>query len=238
MLPGSQSAIRPRHRGGTRSGLAQAFTLPELAIVLVVIVVLALLAIPALARLQPKASRTKCINQLKVVGMGLRILSTDHNGAWPWRVSTNNGGSREFLQDPSLVWPHFLALSNELSTPRFIRCPNDATGIQPVTWRDATNNSASSYFLGLDASEANPNTILGGDSNLELNGQRLRSTLVTLRTNANVRFHNSRHENPPSGAGNILLGDGSVQQVTSARLRDALFVPGDPTNSIHRWLIP
>jgi prepilin-type N-terminal cleavage/methylation domain-containing protein len=215
-----------------------AFTLPELAIVLVVIGVLALLAIPALARLQPKASRTKCITQLKMVGMGLRILSTDNNGAWPWQVSTNNGGSREFLQDPSLVWPHFLALSNELSTPRIARCPNDATGIQPVIWRDATNNSAFSYFLGLDASEANPNTILGGDSNLELNGQRLRATLVTLRTNASVRFHNSRHENPPSGAGNILLGDGSVQQVTSARLREALFVPGDPTNSIHRWLIP
>jgi len=225
-------------RSTRRPRLPGAFTRLELAIVLVVIVVLALLAIPAMARLQPKASRTKCINQLKVVGMGLRIFSTDNSGAWPWQVSTNNGGSSEFLQNPSLVWPHFLALSNELSTPQVIRCPNDATGIQPVTWRDATNNSAFSYFLGLDASEANPNTILGGDSNLELNGQRLRATLVTLRTNANVRFHNSRHENPPSGAGNILLGDGSVQQVTSARLRETIFVPGYPNSSGRRLLIP
>jgi hypothetical protein len=28
------------------------------------------------------------------------------------------------------------------------------------------------------------------------------------------------------------------QSMTSARLREALFLPGDPTNSVHRWLIP
>jgi|GEM_PF-1580226 len=248
MLPGSQSAIRPRHRRHTRSRLAQAFTLPELAIVLVVIVVLALLAIPAIqarARARAKVNRIKCVNNLKNVGLALRIFSTDNNGAWPWQVSTNDGGSKEFLQNPSLAWPHFQALSNELSTPRIARCPNDLTGIQPATFRNATNNSAFSYFLGLDASEEFPETILGGDSNLELDGQRLRSTLVTLRTNANLRFDNTRvntgqndpwHATPDTG--NILFGDGSVQQVTSARLRLALILPCDPTNSIHRWLIP
>ena len=221
-----------------RLPLIRAFTLPELAIVLVVIIALALLAIPAMARARAKSSRVKCANNLKNVGLALRIFTTDNNGAWPWQVSTNNGGSKEFLQNPSLAWPHFQALSNELSTPRIARCPNDRTGIQPATFRDATNNSAFSYFLGLDASEEFPETILGGDSNLELDGQRLRSTLVTLRTNANVQFDNSRHKDPPSGAGNILFGDGSVQQVTSARLRAALVLPGDPTNSVHRWLIP
>jgi prepilin-type N-terminal cleavage/methylation domain-containing protein/prepilin-type processing-associated H-X9-DG protein len=240
MIPRSPRSARP----------PSAFTLPELAIVLVVIVVLALLAIPAIqarARARAKGNRIKCVNNLKNVGLALRIFSTDNNGAWPWQVSTNDGGSKEFLQDPSLAWPHFHALSNELSTPRIARCPNELTGIQPATWRDATNNSAFSYFLGLgvDASEENPNTIMGGDSNLELNGQRLRSTLVTLRTNANLRFDNSRvntgqndpwHATPDTG--NILFGDGSVQHVTSARLREALLLPGDPTNSIHRWLIP
>jgi len=238
MLPGSQSAIRPRHRGRTRSGLGRAFTLPELVIVLVVIVVLALLAIPAMARQRARSSRIQCVNNLKNIGLGLRMFPRASSSEFPWQVSTNKWGSEEFLQNPSLIWPHFLALSNELSTPRIARCPNDLIGTQPTTWREATNNSAFSYFLGIDASEEQPETILSGDSNLELNGQRLRSTLVTLRTNANVQFDNSRHANPPSGAGNILLGDGSVQHVTSARLREALLLPGDPTNSIHRWLIP
>jgi prepilin-type N-terminal cleavage/methylation domain-containing protein/prepilin-type processing-associated H-X9-DG protein len=215
-----------------------AFTLPELAIVLVVILILALLAIPAMARQRAKSSRIQCVNNLKNIGLGLRMFPRASQGEFPWQVSTNRGGSEEFLQNPSLTWPHFRALSNELSTPRIARCPDDLTGIQPATWRDATNNSAFSYFFGIDASEEQPETILSGDSNLELNGQRLRSTLVTLRTNANVQFDNSRHANPPSGAGNILFGDGSVQPVTSARLRQALLLPGDPTNSIHRWLIP
>jgi type II secretory pathway pseudopilin PulG len=228
--------MTPRFHSPSRR--TAAFTLPELAIVLGVIFVLALLILPPLARSQLKAGRTKCVNQLKNVGLGLRIFSADNKGAWPWQVSTNQGGSREFLQDPSLVWPHFLALSNELSSPRSMRCPVDLESIDTLTWIDSRTNSAFSYFLGLDASEENPNSILGGDSNLELNGQRLRSTLVTLRTNATLQFDNSRHKDPPSGAGNILLGDGSVHQVASARLREALFLPGDPTNSVHRWLIP
>ncbi len=216
-----------------------AFTLPELAIVLVVILILALLGIPALARQRAKSSRVQCVNNLKNIGLGLRIFSTSTSETdRPWQASTNEGGSKEFLQDSSLAWRHFQAMSNELSTPRIARCPNDLTGFQPATWRDATNNSAFSYFFGLDASEEDPNTLQGGDSNLELNGQRLRATLVTLQTNANVQFDNSRHANPPSGAGNILFGDGSVRQVTSAGLRAALILPGDPTNSIHRWLIP
>jgi competence protein ComGC len=225
-------------RSHHRPRLPGAFTRLELAIILGVILVLALLILPPLTRSQLKAGRTKCVNHLKNVGLGLRIFSADNNGAWPWQVSTNKGGSREFLQDPSLAWPHFLALSNELSSPRSMRCPADLESIDTLSWIDSRTNSALSYFLGLDASEENPNSILGGDSNLELNGRRLRATLVTLRTNADVRFHNSRHENPPSGAGNILLGDGSVHQVASARLREALFLPGDPTNSVHRWLIP
>lgn len=221
----------PAHR-------AAAFTLPELAIVLVVIVVLALLAIPAMARQRSKSSRIQCVNNLKNIGLGLRIFPRASQSEFPCQVSTNKGGSKEFLQDPSLAWRHFLALSNELSSPRIARCPNDRTGIQPATWRDATTNSAFSYFFGIDASEEQPETILGGDSNLELNGQRLRSTLVTLRTNADLRFDNSRHQEASSGAGNILFGDGSVRQMKSASLRAALTLPGDPTNSIHRWLIP
>jgi prepilin-type processing-associated H-X9-DG protein len=215
-----------------------AFTLREMAIVLVVFVVLALLGIPAMARQRAKSSRIQCVNNLKMIGLGLRVFPKASQGEFPWQVSTNRGGSEEFLQNPSLTWPHFRALSNELSTPRIARCPDDLTGIQPATWRDATNNSAFSYFLGLDASEEDPLTILSGDSNLELDGQRLRSTLVTIRTNANVQFDNSRHADPPSGAGNILFGDGSVQPVTSARLRQALIIPGYPNFSGRRLLIP
>jgi competence protein ComGC len=225
-------------RSPRRLPLTSAFTRLELAVVLGVILVLALLAIPAIARAQAKAKRIHCVSHLKNLGLGLRIFSADHNRAWPWQVSTNKGGSKEFLNDPSLAWPHFLSFSNEVSTPRIARCPSDRDAVQPDAWADARTNSAFSYFLGLDASEEDPLTILSGDSNLELNGQRLRSTLVTLRTNATLQFDNSRHDHVAPGPGNILLGDGSVQQVTSARLREAIFVPGYPNSSGRRLLIP
>jgi competence protein ComGC len=225
-------------RSPRRLPLTSAFTRLELAVVLGVILVLALLAIPAIARAQAKAKRIHCVSHLKNLGLGLRIFSADHNRAWPWQVSTNKGGSKEFLNDPSLAWPHFLSFSNEVSTPRIARCPSDRDAVQPDAWADARTNSAFSYFLGLDAGEEDPLTILSGDSNLELNGQRLRSTLVTLQTNADLRFDNSRHDHVAPGPGNILLGDGSVHQVTSARLREALFVPGYPNSSGQRLLIP
>jgi type II secretory pathway pseudopilin PulG len=215
-----------------------AFTRLELVILLVVILVLALLAFPSLARAKAKANRIHCVSHLKNLGLGLRIFYTDNHAAGPWQVSTNKGGSKEFLNDPSLAWPHFLALSNSMSIPGIARCPADRDAVQPEAWADARTNSAISYFLGLDASEETPNLILSGDSNLELNGQRLRSTLVTLRTNADLRFDNSRHEQVTPGPGNILLGDGSVHQVTSAQLREAIFVPGYPNSSGRRLLIP
>jgi competence protein ComGC len=228
--------MTPRFHSPSRR--TAAFTRLELVILLVVIVVLALLAFPSLARARSKANRIHCVSHLKNLGLGLRIFSTDHNSAWPWQVSTNKGGSREFLNEPSLAWPHFLSFSNEVSTPRIARCPSDRDAVQPDAWADARTNSAFSYLLDLDARDGDPDAILSGDSNLEINGQPLRSTLVTLRTNTDLQFDISRHKDPPSGAGNILLGDGSVQLVTSARLREALFLPGDPTNSVHRWLIP
>lgn len=228
--------MTPRsHRRPRRSA---AFTRLELVIVLGVILVLALLAFPSLARAKTKANRIHCVSHLKNLGLGLRIFSTDHNRAWPWQVSTNKGGSKEFLNDPSLAWPHFLSFSNEVSSPVIARCPSDRDAVQPDAWDDARTNSAFSYLLGLDTQDGDPETILSGDSNLELNGQRLRSTLVTLRTNADLRFDNSRHEQAAPGPGNILLGDGSVHQVTSARLREALFVPGYPNSSGRRLLIP
>lgn len=220
-----------------------AFTKTEVLIVLFVIAVIALAVVPELLRSRARSSRIKCINNVKNLGLALRVHATDDNGAWPWQVSTNHGGSMEFLGDPVLAWTHFVALSNELSTPRILRCPNDPTGIEVARWADARTNAALSYFLGLEATEERPDSILGGDSNLELDGIPLRTQLLSLRTNAHVGFDNRRavRRHDPrngSGVGNILLGDGSVQQVTSARFREALRDSPTPTNGVLRWLIP
>jgi prepilin-type processing-associated H-X9-DG protein len=72
--------------------------------------------------------------------------------------------------------------------------------------------------VGLSASEDRPQTILSGDRNLVINGASVTNALVSFRTNANVVWDQRIHDN----SGNLLLGDGSVQQVTSGRLHEQI----------------
>jgi prepilin-type N-terminal cleavage/methylation domain-containing protein len=216
-----------------RTSKLSAFTLLELLIVLVVIVIVAALFLPYRRPSRQKAARIQCVNQLKNIGLGLRIFSTDNNGSLPWQVSTTNGGAMEHLANPNLAWAHFHALSNELSTPSILICPLDRGVLQGKTWATTRTNRALSYFLGMQAKEGQPSSILAGDSNLELNGRPLQTEIVLVRTNNTLRFDNTRHD----ASGNILLGDGSVQQVTSSRFRE-LVVEASRSGFTNRWLIP
>jgi len=223
-----------------RTSKSSAFTLLELLIVLIVIAIVAAALLPYLVRARQRAAPARCVNNLKNLGLGLRIFSTDNNGSWPWQVSTNQRGSKEYLENPALAWTHFHALSNELSTPKILVCDWDQKVLRGQTFATTRTNGALSYFLGLHASEEQPDSILGGDSSLELDGRPLRTEIVLLRTNNTVRFDRTRHNTdtrPGETAGNILLGDGSVQQVTSARFQEAVrdsWILG----FTNRWLIP
>jgi competence protein ComGC len=224
-----------------RTSKSSAFTRLELLIVLVVIAIIVAAFLPCLARGRKKAARIHCISHLKNFGLGLRIFSTDHKGSWPWQVSTNQGGSMEYLENPSLAWTHFRALSNEISTTDILICPSDRRVLRAQTFETIPTNGALSFFLGLESRNILPNSILSGDSNLELDGRPLRTEIVLVRTNNTVRFDNTRHSAgdrlPNSTAGNILLGDGSVQQVTSARFQEEV-VDSWMGGYVNRWLIP
>ena len=56
--------------------------------------------------------------------------------------------------------------------------------------------------------------MLSGDDNLMVNGKKVQSGILNLRTNDTLAWTKERHQ----GAGNILLGDGSAQQASSADL--------------------
>jgi len=115
----------------------------------------------------------------------------------------------------------------------------------------ATNTAASakgsftglyvSYFFGPGSSDTFPQSMLGGDRNLAAStstsdnyntyGYSTKGTSTTgsgwnvgLATNApNVCWSMTMHSaGSAQGAGNIMLGDGSVQQVTSSRFRSEI----------------
>jgi len=95
----------------------------------------------------------------------------------------------------------------------------------------ANNLTVPSYFLGTTATEEQPQSILGGDRNLtngSTEAQLAGKHIIFANPDANgaiavaalnkIGYTSSIHQN----AGNILLGDGSVQQVSSGRVRDQI----------------
>jgi len=214
------------HQSGRNTA---ALTLLEVIVIIAVLVVLIGLLLPALSRAKPRSSRMSCVNHLKQLGLAARIFSTDNEEMFPWQVSTNSGGSREYRDFPNSAFRHFVAMSNELSTPNVLLCPEDKERTTANNWLIGNQNI--SYFLGLDAKESQPQVLLSGDRNLMTNGVPVGSGLLERSTNLTVGWTSRMHNN----AGNVLFGDGHVDALSNNRLQEQLI---DSSIATNRLLIP
>ena len=152
----------------------------------------------------------------------------------------------------------FAVMSNELSTPKVLICPSDNQNTPQTNFymgpnapisgaadNGYFNNFHISYCVGVDASDQYPQMILAADRNIYGaspgavtpppnypcagygNGPQ---TAMSLGTNfaGNVNTP-TWTDNMHQKNGNALITDGSVQQLSSSKLRDQLRNSGDPT---------
>jgi hypothetical protein len=184
--------------------------------VLIVIATVALLVIvlPGLLPMRNKtrAQRISCIGNLTQIGLSARLWSNDHGDLFPWNAPMSTNGVMELAMSGDLG-ALFRSISNELNNAKLLTCPADPHRRKETDFAKLTNKNIS-YFIGLDADETKPQTILSGDRNIS--GGILRSSRVMFVTATNVLIWG---KDMHSHAGNLGLGDGSALQANDTILQ-------------------
>lgn len=213
------------------------FTLIELLVVIAIIAILAALLLPALSGAKKKGKAAQCINNLREIGVAFRLWANDNNEQFPWMVPTADGGSGWFIT-PDDWTDNYRAASNELVTPKILVCLTDKNKTVPLglatpgsgskkasaaaasvqtAWSKLDGNKHISYFLGLDAHESKPQTILAGDSGVSSGfGGPDYTFSGNNGSSIDISFDTTMHE----GSGHIVLSDASVHHVTTAQFRE------------------
>jgi prepilin-type N-terminal cleavage/methylation domain-containing protein len=197
------------------------FTFLEMIVVLVVLAVLAGMLLPTMTHRKQRSRQISCSNNLKQIGLAFQVFANDHDGRFPMQVWPDAQAGEPSSEAVFI----FRSMSNELSTPKVLWCPTDNRG--PATNFTLLPPSNISYFVGLNAVENYPQSILAGDRNLTTNGVPV-AGLLPVTTNTVLGWSRAMHDR----SGNLALGDGSVQPTTESRLQDFVRGQGAGTN----WL--
>ena len=165
--------------------------------VLVTLVILPGMLLPALAKAKSRAQRINCVNNMKQIGLAFRIWAVDHGDKFPFNVSTNQGGTLELC----------------------------------LPGADGFDRNAAFHFRVMSNELSTPKILIcvadsAKEAALTFESLRAGNVSYQVRSGTNVSDVNPNQVLAICPIhNNVLLCDGSVQQVSKAR-REAMLKEG------------
>ena len=230
------SQVVPSRRSDSNSLRAAGFTLLELLGVVVLCLIIVGLFMSDGRSARPRAERIHCVNNLRNIGLAVRSSEADGKPV-PW-LSTNSAVPDTTTLHAADLDQTLTSLSAYLTGIKVFRCPSDNRQLTSST-QSLMNlppgilSEECSYFFNVARSGVRhePSMILAGDRNLEIDGPpthdyravnprtsawRVGTNLLSSTNMGGLRFASTVHRY----CGNLLLSDGSVQQLSNGRMRE------------------